>query len=131
MTRQTAFSEGWSWFKFNSLGLALGRNLKSYTSVAKGIKLKVKGEFLALILTFVEVTEEKPVGGWGAFCPASSWIGWRLNSFCDFVSDVETIWFTFTNQLKFSHSFHTTSNDTGKMKRETMTVNKLNRFMFI
>ena len=69
--RQTAFSEGWSWFKFNNFGLALGRNLKSYTSVAKGIKLKVR-EFLALILTFVEVTEEKPVGGGGAFCPASS-----------------------------------------------------------
>ena len=29
------FFEGWSWFKFNYLGLALGMTLKLYTSVAK------------------------------------------------------------------------------------------------
>ena len=34
--------EGWSWFKFNRLGLALGTALKFYSSVAKGLKLKVK-----------------------------------------------------------------------------------------
>ena len=27
-TRKTVFIEGWSWFKFNNLGLALGTNLK-------------------------------------------------------------------------------------------------------
>ena len=32
--------KGWSWFKFNNLGLALGANLKFYTSVTKGSKLK-------------------------------------------------------------------------------------------
>ena len=31
---------GCSWFKFNNLGLTLGMDLKFYTSVAKGLKLK-------------------------------------------------------------------------------------------
>ena len=47
--------EGKSWFKFNNLGLALGTNLKFYTSVAKGLKLKVR-KCWGLILTFAEVT---------------------------------------------------------------------------
>ena len=39
--RKTTFFEGWSWFKFNNLGLALGMTLKFYANVAKGLKLKV------------------------------------------------------------------------------------------
>ena len=66
MTRKTAFFEGWSWFKFNNLRLTLGTNLKFYTSVAKGLKLKVR-KFWGLIPTFIEVTGEKLVGG--PFCP--------------------------------------------------------------
>ena len=62
MTRKIAFFEEWSWFKFNNLGLALGTNLKFYINVAKGLKLKV-GKFWWLNPTFVEVTEEKLVGG--------------------------------------------------------------------
>ena len=62
MTRKSTFSEGWSWFKFTNVGLALGTNLKFYTSVAKGLKLKVR-KFWGLILTFVEVTGEKLVAG--------------------------------------------------------------------
>ena len=71
LTRKTALFEGWSWFKFNNLGLALGTNLKVYTSVAKGLKLKVR-KFLGLIPTFVEVTAEELVRG--PFCspPPSS-----------------------------------------------------------
>ena len=42
MTRKTTFFEGWSWFKFNNLGLALGMTLKFYTRVAKGLKLKFR-----------------------------------------------------------------------------------------
>ena len=42
ITWKTAIFEGWSWFKFNNLGLALGMNLKFYTSVEKGLKLKVR-----------------------------------------------------------------------------------------
>ena len=61
MTRKTAFFEGWSWFKFNNLGLALGTNLKFYTSLSKGLKLKVR-KFWGLISTFGEVTGEKLVG---------------------------------------------------------------------
>ena len=61
MTRKTAFFEEWSWFKFNNLGLALGRNLKFCTSVAKGLKLKVR-KFWGLNPTFVEVTGEKLIG---------------------------------------------------------------------
>ena len=62
MTRKNAFFEWWSWFKFNNLGLALGTNLKFYTSLSKGLKLKVR-KFWGLIHTFVEVTGEKLVGG--------------------------------------------------------------------
>ena len=62
LTRKTAFLEGCSWFKFNSLGLALGTNLKFYTSVAKELKLKVR-RFWGLIPTFVEITGEKLVRG--------------------------------------------------------------------
>ena len=32
--QKNRFFEKWSWFKFNNLGLALGSNLKFYTSVA-------------------------------------------------------------------------------------------------
>ena len=64
LTKKTAFFQGWSWFKFNNLGLALGTNLKFYTSVTKGLKLKVR-KFLELIPTFIEVTGEKLLGGGG------------------------------------------------------------------
>ena len=57
LTRETAFYEGWSWFKFNNWGLTPGKNLKFYISVAKGLKL---------IPMFGEVTGEKQVGG--SFC---------------------------------------------------------------
>ena len=36
------FFEGCSWFKFNTLGLALSMTLKFYKIAAKGLKLKVK-----------------------------------------------------------------------------------------
>ena len=62
MTRKTAFFEGWSWFKFNNLGLALGTNLKFCTILVKGLKLKVR-KFLGPNPTFVEVTGGKLVGG--------------------------------------------------------------------
>ena len=61
MNRKTTFFEGWSWFKLNNYGLALGMDLKFYTSVAKGLKLKVR-KFWRLIPTFEEVTGEKLVG---------------------------------------------------------------------
>ena len=60
--QKNRFFKGWSWFKFNNLGLALGTNLKFYTSVAKGLKLEVR-KFWGLIPTFVEVTGEKLIGG--------------------------------------------------------------------
>ena len=61
MTRKTAIFEGWSRLKFNDLGPALGKNLKLYNSVAKGLKLKVI-KFWGLTPTFVDVTGEKLVG---------------------------------------------------------------------
>ena len=72
LTRKTAFSERWSWFKFNYLGLALGTKWNIYTSVAKGLKRKVR-KFWGLIRTFVEVTGEKRVRV--AFLTPTSWIG--------------------------------------------------------
>ena len=65
LTRKTVSFERWSWFKFNNLGLALGTNLKFYTSVAKELELKVR-KILGIIPMFVEVTEEKLVER--AFC---------------------------------------------------------------
>ena len=62
MTRKTAFFEGWPWFKLNNLGLALGIALKFYTSVTKGLTIKVK-KFCGIIPTFMEVTGKKLVGG--------------------------------------------------------------------
>ena len=41
--------------------MALGMALKFYTSVAKGLKLKVR-KFLGLTSTFVEITREKLIG---------------------------------------------------------------------
>ena len=70
LSRKTASVEERCWFKLDNLGLALGTNLKFYTSVEKGLKLKVR-KFLGLILTFAEVTEL--VGwGWGGVGGASS-----------------------------------------------------------
>ena len=60
------FFEGCPGFKFNNLGLALGTNLKVYTSVVKGLKLKVR-KFWGLIPTLAEVTGEKLLEG-GALC---------------------------------------------------------------
>ena len=54
--------DGWSRFRFNNLGLALGTNLIFYIYVAKGLKAKVK-MFWGLIPTFVEITGEKLVEG--------------------------------------------------------------------
>ena len=68
MTRKTAIFEGWSWFKFKKFGLTLGMNLKFYTRLAKGLKLKVR-KVLGLIPTFVEVTGEKLVGLEGGLFP--------------------------------------------------------------
>ena len=58
--QENRFFEGWSCFKFNNLGLALGTNLKFYVSEAKGLKLKVR-KFWGLIPSFVEVTRKKLV----------------------------------------------------------------------
>ena len=60
------FFEKHSWFKFSNLGIALGMTLKFYTSVKKGLKLKVR-KFWRLIPMFLEITREKLVGG---FSPA-------------------------------------------------------------
>ena len=59
--QKNRFFDGWSWFKFNNLGLSAGKNLKFCASVAKGLKLKVR-KFWGTNPTFVEVTGEKLVG---------------------------------------------------------------------
>ena len=61
LTRRIIFFWGWSCFKFRNLGLARGIALEFYTSVAKGLKPKVKNIW-GLILTFVEVAGEKLAG---------------------------------------------------------------------
>ena len=68
MTRKTTFFEGWSWFMFNNLGLALGMALEIYTSVRKKLNLKsvelklekLVGFFFALpILNKVKIVWDK------------------------------------------------------------------------
>ena len=73
MTRKAAFFEGWFWLKFNNLRLALGTNLNFYTSVAKGLKLKVLGANSYVYRSFEGNT------GRGPFWPSPpSWIGLRM-----------------------------------------------------
>ena len=48
------------------MGLALGTNLKFYTSLSKGLKPKVR-KLWGLVLTFVDVTGEKLVWGFLKF----------------------------------------------------------------
>ena len=62
------FFEGWFWFKFNNLELALVMPLKFYTSAVKGLTLTAK-RFWGLIPTFAEVTRKKLVGK--TFCTPS------------------------------------------------------------
>ena len=57
---KTLFFEGRSWFNFNNLGLALGTNLKIYTSLSKGLTLKVR-KFWGLISKFEKVTGDSPI----------------------------------------------------------------------
>ena len=77
MTRKTAFFEERSWIKFNNLGLALGTNLKLYTSVAKRIRIKSQK---VLGAKFYVCGSYRGKTGRGAFLPpppppAPSWIG--------------------------------------------------------
>ena len=60
------FFERCSWFKFNNLGLGLGKALKFTPSVMKRLKLTVR-KIWRLISTFLKVTGEKLVRG--PFCP--------------------------------------------------------------
>ena len=59
------------WIKFNNLGLALGMVLKSYISVAEGLKITVR-KFWDLVPTFIEGAREKLVGG--LFAPPISFL---------------------------------------------------------
>ena len=59
------------------MGLTLGIALKFYTSVAKGLKLKIR-TFWWLILTFEEITGKKPVGE--PSCLPPSWIGLKFSA---------------------------------------------------
>ena len=101
-----------SWFKFNNLGLTLGMNLKFYTSVAKGLKLKVR-KIWGLIPTFVEVTKGKLVegvegGGWHSPPLPPSWTGLIISCYKQ-LNDSLTKWlssFTLVIHLLFSYSLH-------------------------
>ena len=65
LTRKNNLSEGWSWFKFNNVGLTLDMDLKVYTNMVKELKLKVR-KFWGLIPMFVDVVREILVGvRWG------------------------------------------------------------------
>ena len=73
---------GWSWLKFNNLGL-------TYANLSKGLNLKFR-KFLGSILTFLEIIGAKLVGGLFA-ChppPPPSWKG--LNTIIQsWISDIQ------------------------------------------
>ena len=69
------FCEGWSRFNFDNLELWIDMALKFYTTVRKGLKLKVR-KFFGLIPTIVGNTVEKMAGD--GFLLAPSWIWLRL-----------------------------------------------------
>ena len=79
------------WFKFNNLGLALGINLKTYTSVAKGLKVKVR-KFLGLIPTFSEVKGKNLVGGIIALLPMLNRVNYIILGCCIRWSNVVCLW---------------------------------------
>ena len=103
------FLEGWSCFKFNNLGLARGMALKLYTSLVKGLKLKVRN-FWGLIPAFVEVTGENRYGAFLALSfinrvkiPAGdfeSYLKFLRNLENKICTLVETRYFYFSNYLK-------------------------------
>ena len=64
------FFDGWSWFKFNNLGMALGVTLKFYISVSKGLKLQVR-KFRELKSYVCRRYSEKIGRGGGTFWPAA------------------------------------------------------------
>ena len=113
LTRKTAFFEGWSWFSFNKLGLALGTNLKFYTSVTKGLKLKVR-KFWGLIPTFVEVTRETFESNSISFFPnyplqlTNSWIAPSNHAQPHYELFVSALWLTssFGEVLKTCRRMH-------------------------
>ena len=96
-TRKTAFFEEWPWFRFNNLGLILGTNLKFYTSVGKGLELKVRN-FGGLVPTSVEVTGEKLVRSFFVLSPPPSWIG--LKSISNHHHHLHLIKFRFGSSAK-------------------------------
>ena len=62
MTRKNDSFEGYPWFKFNNLGLALAMTLKFCSSVVKELKVKFK-RFWGIFPTILEVTRKKLVEG--------------------------------------------------------------------
>ena len=76
--KKNYFFVRFSWFKFNNLGLAIGIALTFYTSVAKGLSLKVR-KFWGLNPTFVEGEKLVGEGGCGAFwLPPNKPPSWRF-----------------------------------------------------
>ena len=61
MSAKLATLNRYSWFKFNKLELTIGMALQFDTSVAKGLKVKVRKN-LELILKFLEVTGKNQWG---------------------------------------------------------------------
>ena len=60
--RKVDITSGWSWFRFIDLGVALGKVLTFYISLAKELKLKGR-KFWGLIPSFVVLKWEKLVEG--------------------------------------------------------------------
>ena len=93
LTKNPAFFEGWCWFKFNNFGLALGTNLTFYTSVLKGLTIKIR-KFWRLNPTFVEVSG-------GLFAPPSPYVWCIYRYVCIYMCVCVRYWYLHSWNLTF------------------------------
>ena len=119
------FFERYSWLKFNNLGLVLGTALRFYTSVAKGLELKVR-KFWGLIFTFLEVTGGKTSSGGNFLPPIMNMVNFEhISQFLlDFVSLILIIYF-FTRATKSDINMNLglgTYHDKWNVITSTMTI---------
>ena len=93
LTKKPAFLEGWCWFKFNNFGLALGTKLKFYSSVAKGLTIKIR-KILGLNPMFVKVS-------WGLFAPPSPYVWCIYRYVCIYMYVCVRYWYLHSWNLTF------------------------------
>ena len=108
MNQKNPFFEGWSWFKLNNLRMAVGTDLKFYTSEVSKV-----WKFLGLIGTFADVRKEKLVGG--PFRPPILNRG-NFKSFTSFSCQISLIKCLVNRSFKIYNNWNTFYNDIESIK---------------